>query len=187
MYNPENCVVCVEGYIPSGTTDSGTYCVQLTQSSPNPDVTNCAVYGSMVPLTSSLTYGCIACNENFFYVGGYCVANISLGNYTCNIDNCVYCVQNNMCGQCAEGYTVFMGATNYCMKNYSPYLGCALTPINPFLTVGYQMCSKCLAGFALVGESCLQVNASISCQILGCNFCLTNNVCYECRQGFNQT
>lgn len=100
LNNPENCAVCAEGYIPSGSTDSGTYCVPLTQSSPSPDVANCAVYGPMVPLTGSLTYGCVACNPNFFNVGGYCVANISM-NYTCNIDNCVYCIQNNMCGKCA--------------------------------------------------------------------------------------
>ena len=84
-----------------GSSTAGTICVPITQSAPSPLVSNCAEYGPMIPMTSSLTTGCIACNQNFVNVGGYCVANISLGNYTCMIDNCVYCVQNNMCGKCA--------------------------------------------------------------------------------------
>lgn len=59
-------------------------------------------FGEILPGSDSLlNYGCIECWEGFVNVGGYCVANLYIQNYNCSLENCIYCVSNNYCGQCA--------------------------------------------------------------------------------------
>lgn len=82
-----------------------------------------------------------------------------------------------MCGRCAEGYTVYLGSSDYCMKNYSPYPGCALTPVNPYLLDAFYMCQMCRPGYTLVDYVCIQTNTDITCQIEGCEYCLDDDVC----------
>lgn len=84
------CAQCAPGYSAVTNMQSsvvvGSSCVQITASvGGNIPVTNCNTYGPMIPGTSSLQIGCITCQQNFTNVGGYCVANISLANFTCEI------------------------------------------------------------------------------------------------------
>lgn len=147
-------------------------------------VTNCQQYGPMIAGTSSLSVGCINCMPNYVNVGGYCVANLTQSSFVCNIANCVYCVQNNICGQCATGYTAFMGATSSCVANYSPIPNCAVTGLlNPSAT---PTCAQCNNGYVLVDfVACVAIPANMTCNLTGCNYCLQNNVCAACVAGYS--
>lgn len=125
----------------------------------------------------------MTCNQNFVNVGGYCVANISLGTYSCNIQNCLYCIQNNACGQCAPGFTVYFSNPTVCVPNYSAIPNCVLTPI--FTT----LCFQCASGYVLVGfEACVPLPSTpVTCNISGCNYCLTNNTCAACLTGYSSS
>lgn len=101
----------------------------------------------MIPGTTMLKIGCIKCQEYFVYVGGYCVANLSLTSYICNISNCLYCVQNNICGKCIQGYNVFIGSANQCTKIYSTVKNCE---IGSLASIG---CEKCAEGYILIDSS----------------------------------
>lgn len=160
----------------------GSSCVLQTSSvGGSIPVTNCQVYGNMFPGTSTLGVGCVTCQQNYVNVGGYCVANISLGNYTCNIENCVYCVQNNICGQCAPGYTVYIANAGVCAPNYSPIPNCLFTPL--FSTA----CTQCASNYTLVDSACVPIpNPVVTCNISGCNYCVTNNTCQSCMTGYTQ-
>lgn len=182
------CSQCATGYIPvtnsqAGSTLSnlGSSCVLLTSSvGGSIPVTNCLVYGNLFPGTSTLQVGCVTCQQNFVNVGGYCVANISLGSYTCTIENCVYCVQNNICGQCAPGYSVYIANAGVCAPNYSPIPNCLMTPL-------FSMaCTQCASGYALADfAACVPIpNPVVNCNISGCSFCTTNNICYACMTGY---
>lgn len=182
------CSQCTAGYVPVANTQTGSVtnlgssCVLLTSSvGGSVPVTNCQVYGNMFPGTSTLGVGCVICQPNFVNVGGYCVANISLGNYTCTIENCVYCVQNNICGQCAPGYSVNIANAGICAPNYSPIPHCLTTPL--FSTA----CTQCASGYALVDfAACVPLpNPVVTCNISGCNYCLSNNTCQACMAGYN--
>ena len=81
----------------------------------------------MILGTSILQVGCQVCSDNFLNVAGYCVANLTQSTYTCNIENCAFCSQNNYCAQCEDGYVVYMGNYQRCVKMYSPYQFCKLT------------------------------------------------------------
>ena len=181
------CSQCTAGYIPvpnnqGGFSNLGSSCVLLTSSVGGViPVTNCLVYGNMFPGTSTLGVGCVTCNTEFVNVGGYCVANISLANYTCTIENCVYCVQNNICGQCTPGYTVNIANAGVCTPNYSPIPNCLVTPLFS------AACTQCAPGYALVGfTACVPLpNPVVTCNIPGCNYCTTNDTCQVCMTGYN--
>lgn len=121
-----------------------------------------------------LTKGCVICQENFMNVGGFCVAKVT--NYTCNVENCQWCSAPNYCGQCQAGYTVLRNTGGICMKDYSPIPECQLLGANQF------DCAMCAAGYTLNNDLqlCVPVNTEISCTIVGCVKCLSNNVCEEC-------
>lgn len=160
-------------------------CVQYSSSSASNPVANCATYGPMVPGSSSLSVGCVTCNQNYMNVGGYCVANLTQTNATqpmfvCNINNCVYCIQNNVCGQCATGYTAYMGSSYQCTKNYSPIPNCLLTPLFA------PICVACAQGYVLVDSvACVSPpSTSVTCNLTGCNYCITNNTCFACLTGY---
>ena len=70
---------------------------------------------------------------------------------------------------------MYMGASNYCMKDYSPFLGCSLTAIDPYLPINIMMCNKCKDNYVLVDDVCAWIDTSISCQIVGCEFCVEAN------------
>lgn len=146
------CAQCDPGFtvtpIMQGTQSYGANCVQTT-APVNSGITNCVSYGPMVYGTSELQIGCINCQSGFINVGGFCVANLTQANYTCNIQNCVYCISNNICGQCAQGYNVYMGTNYQCTKNYSPIPNCLLTPI--FAPV----CQLCATNYVLVNGACV--------------------------------
>lgn len=188
------CAMCAPGYsvflqtqTPPGGTASpvGSSCVAITASSGGSvAVTNCQQYGPMVAGTSGLQIGCINCMPNYINVGGYCVANISQTNYVCNIANCVYCVQNNICGQCLPGFTAFMGSTSSCVANYSPIPNCLLTGL--FNPSGTPTCAQCANGYVLVDSvACVAIPANFSCNVTGCNYCLQNNTCSSCTAGYS--
>ena len=182
------CTQCSPGYIvtPQTATGSnlviGSTCTQVTSSSGGQvQVTNCLQYGQMVPGTSGLSIGCVNCQSGFINVGGYCVANITQASYTCNVANCAYCVQNNICGQCATGYTVFLGTGNICIRNYSPIPNC-MVPL--MAAVATPLCAVCSPGYALVDNlACVSIS-NLVCNIVGCSYCITNNTCSACMNGY---
>ena len=141
----------------------------------------CKTYGSLIPMTSTvLTVGCIDCWTNFVNVGGFCVANLTQANYTCNVENCVYCVQNNYCGMCGDGYTLLTQTGGQCWKTYSPLPYCKIT------TLISPVCFACNDGYALNSVyECMKVS-NVTCKVNGCNYCLTSNVCWSCRSGFTK-
>lgn len=164
----------------------GSTCTQITASSVgSTPVTNCNQYGPMIPGTSSLAIGCTSCQPNYVNVGGYCMPIVTLSNYTCNIANCQYCVQNNVCGQCSSGYTVFPGSGNSCIPNYSPIPNCQLTP--PYIPGPTTICSMCASGYALVDNiACVPIpTTNIVCNISNCDFCTSNNTCTICVTGYS--
>ena len=73
---------------------------------------------------TNLYVGCISCMEGYVDVGGFCVADLTQSNYACNVENCLYCVQNNYCGKCKEGYHTQQYTGGLCFKNYSPIPNC---------------------------------------------------------------
>ncbi len=199
--SPNVCGQCAPGFSVSlqvqqqnGVT-VGSSCVQITSSVGGvTSVTNCQTFGPMIPGTSDLTIGCITCNQNYINVGGYCVANITQVNYQCNIANCVYCIQNNICGQCATNYTSYIAAGSYCVLNYSPIPNCLLTPFT--VAGGSPTCSLCANGYALVSgivngnsvNTCVKIPASgVTCNITGCNYCIQDNVCFACISGYSKS
>ena len=141
------------------TTASGTSDVQLVQY--------CEKYGSFIPATSILSVGCIQCMSGFINVGGFCVANLTQANYTCNVENCEYCIQNNFCGQCEEGYITILYTGGQCWKTYSPLPNCKIT------TLYHPVCQACNEGYVLSSSfECIPVS-NITCNISGCMYCYT--------------
>lgn len=168
------------------TVTLGSACNQITSSNGGSVVvSNCLQYGPMIPGTSSLVVGCVSCQPNYVNVGGYCMPNVLVTSFTCNIANCQYCVQNNVCGQCASGYTAFAGTGNVCTPNYSPIPNCLLTP--PYIPGGTPICSMCANGYALVDNiACVLIpTTNIICNITNCDFCITNNTCQACLSGYS--
>lgn len=188
------CAQCSPGYsislqtqtVSGTTTTYSSSCVQITASvGGTVAVTNCQQFGPMIPGTSSLQVGCVNCQAGYVNVGGYCMANLTQANYQCNIANCVYCVQNNICGQCASGYTVYLGSNNMCVPNSSPIPNCLITPI--FDPSSTPICSLCASGYALVDSiACVQIpNNNVTCSIANCAYCLTDATCGACASGYN--
>lgn len=86
------CSGCVEGYqvVKNNSKDDtvGAYCSKYTVAVGNNAefMSNCAMLGSLPFGTDTiLQVGCIKCNTNFVNVGGMCLANLTLTNYTCNV------------------------------------------------------------------------------------------------------
>lgn len=77
--------------------------------------------------SSSNQIVCIQCNANFFLVGGQCVLLLNQNQYVCNVQNCQYCIGNNYCGLCVQGYRVLPNSGGICIKLYSPVPNCLLT------------------------------------------------------------
>ena len=116
--------------------------------------------------------------NGFINVGGFCVANLTQANYTCNVENCVYCIQNNFCGQCGDGYTTLIQTGGQCWKTYSPLPNCRETLLNA------AVCFACNEGYALnLDDECMLIS-NVTCNVMGCGYCLTENVCDFCRLGF---
>ena len=106
-----------------------------------------------------------------------CVANLTQSSYQCDVSNCNSCVQNNFCGQCADGYTVIVNTGGRCWKKYSPIPFCALTT--------GALCAECEQGYALTDDAeCFPIPL-FKCNVTGCQFCLEENVCEKCRLGFD--
>ena len=121
----------------------------------------------MIYGTSILGTGCVLCNTGFVLNAGYCVANISLAQYQCNIPNCAYCTQNNYCGQCMEGFISYMGNYQHCIPYYSGETNCKLTALFS------SQCAVCMDGYTLNSEEvCAKSWSSQSCNIVGCEYCL---------------
>lgn len=99
-------------------------------------------------------------------VGGYCVANLNIDSYACNLENCIYCIGNNYCGQCAEGYYSEKFTGGKCMKMYSPLPYC-------MLNLG-SSCIICDEGYVLNAKEnkCQKLNSEVECLIDGCDYCL---------------
>ena len=108
---------------------------------------------------SSFSVGCIECMTNWVNVGGYCVANLTLSSYACNVANCEYCVQNNYCGKCQEGYYVQLFTGGKCTKTYSPIPNCMMT------TLFSPVCLACSAGYALTNFFACQKMTNLTCNI----------------------
>ena len=123
-----------------------------------------------------ISQGCVQCNENFYNVGGFCVANITISQNQCNVENCQWCSAPNYCGQCSEGYTVFQNTGGVCTKNYSPIPECQIIGVNQF------DCAVCNPGFTLNSDlqECIPVKGEITCQVPGCIKCLEDGVCNQC-------
>lgn len=182
---PNICSQCVEGYsinlLTQQATTLGSLCVEITGSvGGTVPVSNCIKFEATIPGTSELTIGCKTCEQNFINVGGYCVANITQANFTCNIQNCVYCVQNNVCGKCGKNYTVYLGSLSICIRDYSPIPNCLLTPLEQ------TGCYKCADGYTLIDHYlCVLIPIpTIICNVAGCNYCLSNNTCSQCMNGY---
>lgn len=164
--NADNfCAQCMPGYeVYYAKGGAGATCVKLTQAVGHLSefVKYCNMYGEMALGTGgALFIGCVECMPNFINVFGQCVANLTQSNYSCNLLNCEYCVQNEYCGKCAPGYTVISNAGGQCWKNYSPVPYCALT-------TPQAMCVLCEEGYALLGySSCVKIG-NITCNITGC-------------------
>ena len=86
------CAQCNAGYQAMMTKSEGkvvgSYCMQYTAASGYNSqlVQYCKTYGYLIPMTSTaLSVGCIECWSNFINVGGFCVANLTQSNYTCNV------------------------------------------------------------------------------------------------------
>ena len=90
-------------------------------------VSHCKVYDYTIPGTSILQIGCLLCEDNYVNVGGYCVANLTLSSYTCNIPNCAFCIGDNYCGECEVGYVAYLGSNRKCVPYYSSLINCQLT------------------------------------------------------------
>ncbi len=49
-------------------------------------MSNCEMLGSLPFGTDTLlSVGCLTCNKNFVNIGGLCLANLTMVNFTCNI------------------------------------------------------------------------------------------------------
>lgn len=192
---PEVCTQCKPGFMmnfvtkeANGTTENvQTKCVQITEPSNagefTPYVTsNCDMLGYMYTgADTALTIGCMTCAANFINVGGFCTANLTQKNYQCNVANCNYCIQNNYCGMCNTGYYVQSFTGGVCTKKYSPLPNCAWTIFG-------QWCLACDAGYVLMNSNgsnyCVPYVVDGMCNVTGCSFCLSDNECYECRDGY---
>jgi hypothetical protein len=104
MYN-NTCAQCSPGYTPQliyyGKPPNNYYgidCVVIENVVV--EVSNCSQYRALISGTSDLLFGCTNCQQGFINVGGRCVVNITQSSYTCEIDNCIYCIYDNACGKC---------------------------------------------------------------------------------------
>lgn len=180
------CSMCMMGFtvsniIQGGVTVGSTCVPNMTPS--NTLIANCAQYGPLVPGTAQINYGCVQCQPNFINVLGYCVANISQQNYICNVSNCLYCIQNNVCGACKTGYLSLIGTQYMCLLSYSPIPNCAITT---YLSTTLS-CYQCNAGYQQVEGFCLNMNNNNvnSCNVTGCSYCANqNNNCTVCMTGY---
>ncbi len=63
---------------------------------------------------------------------------------------------------------------------YSPLPYCQLT------TLYAPICLACEDGYALnVNYQCVMMK-NMTCNVDGCSYCLTENACWACREGFNK-
>ena len=94
--------------------------------------------------------------------------------------NCVYCIENNYCGKCGDGYFVRTYTGGQCWKMYSPLPHCKFT--NLYLPI----CLSCEDGYVLnATNQCARMLVN-KCQIIGCSLCYKDNICEECRFGFQK-
>ena len=92
---------------------------------------------------SFLVIGCVDCEGSYINVGGLCLANITQQYYSCNVLNCVYCIEDDYCGKCGDGYYVRTYTGGQCWKMYSPLPHCSLT------TLYLPICLICDDGYVL--------------------------------------
>ena len=165
LSSPEFCSQCEEGYyIQELTNDNhevlAAKCVKITVAIGNNAnlVKYCSKFGYMgIGTDTSLHVGCLMCMENYINVGGFCVANLTQSNYLCDVDNCEYCVQNNYCGKCEDGYYIQLFTGGQCWKEYSPLPYCKLT------TIFGALCIACDDGFVLSNYECFKYDPAVTC------------------------
>lgn len=87
--------------------------------------------------------------------------------------NCRYCLSNNQCSICAEGFS--LNSTDYsCFQNNCSTLSnCQLCDENAYV------CYLCQAGFMMNdvydGGQCVPINSNYTCNISGCAVCSSTN------------
>jgi hypothetical protein len=81
----------------------------------------------------------------------------------CNVQNCRSCSLNNICQQCMAGYFLTNGNIALLTKSN-------IYNVNSFNMVNQQQCT---------------LNTNISCNIANCLYCMSNNVCGYCSNGYD--
>lgn len=112
---------------------------------------------------------------------GGCIPAPSL-KLTCNVANCEYCLSDNKCSLCAEGYKLNPNDYSCSLVNCSS-LGLSNCQLcDPY---GYS-CHLCQTGFMVnnIGEGgkCYPINQGYTCNISGCAVCSStnNSICVSC-------
>ena len=176
--------MCSQGYYSKYVQDQNSqasyyYCAPVTASMaqvPEGTTHACTMFGNTLFESGLIGFGCVQCQEGFIVVGGACVANLMQSQYSCNIDNCEYCIANNYCGQCAEGFTVYTYTGGSCMPIYSPVPNCMVS--------SGTYCLPCGDGYLAFSGGCQRINQEITCNMTGCSYCVENNTCAKCMPGF---
>lgn len=125
---------------------------------------------------------CIKCESGFIVVGGICLPSTNYNNIQCQVQDCQYCIFNNYCGLCKEGYRVLPNSGGACVRLLEIVANCWI--VNPSFVYS-NLCKLCKDGYLNVGGLCYAFNISVSCNITGCNYCLYNNSCQLCMGGYS--
>jgi hypothetical protein len=194
----QSCGQCNLGYqlTPFNTSSTSTVymCTQIICPF---NVTNCNAcvqnYNSIFQFNQTL---CApnSCAMNYINVHGLCVPNITSMAIPCNVSNCVSCSVNNFCQSCSNGY--YLTRAGSCLPNICNVQNCQSCSLN-------NICQQCSSGYILtigglaimsytniitfnqfIGMMQCTLNTSISCNVNNCQYCLSNNTCTVCADGY---
>jgi hypothetical protein len=189
---PQNCGKCQDGYLPTAYVQKGQTFYLCKKLSCPYNIQNCQTcvtnFNDLLNFNQVL---CSLCNSGYNLVNGYCVAQIT--TYTCsNVTNCLQCSYTNFCSLCNNNFSLTTSGT--CVPTQCNVPNCAVCNVN-------NVCAQCNAGFTLnvaslpsVWNSAVDfgtfalntcVPNSIICNITGCAYCNSNNVCASCIQGYD--
>lgn len=134
------------------------------------------------------------CATNYMNVNGFCVPNITVVTFVCNVANCQSCSYHMFCSVCMAGYTLTREGT--CQVTSCNVVNCQKCNLN-------NICSQCNNNFNLTlglfytlnpnnslpifAQLALQqcIPATISCNIQNCAYCKQSNVCFICATGYD--
>ena len=189
------CTACATNY----TLNSGSCCLTPTQN-----VAYCLQYESVCSNV------CVKCSKGTFAIGSQNTGGTQCLGFPCQLSNCAYCYNSNVCLVCSEGFNLINGTCQQysntcnvkncgncsssgtcqsCINGYTLYNGVCVCNIQNCLECqGAEFCTSCaFPTIATIVNSagCVPEIVPFSlCNVPNCQQCNRPNLCAACDPGF---